>query len=216
MKTQKHLFIFLIIMIVLNACSIEKKHASFGYHIEWRNNKFTDGNKTIAQKSKLKVAKEKAVITLNEKDLILDIKSNSKSTNQESKTEILIDSNENLKYNLQDKTRIINIKQLSIIEKSYDLVSKKIPLPKQSKLEMPYFILWACIALGLSLLFLLIAFLAPSYEDLALFGLLSFLLFFLCIALIAFYLLELLLKSIKKKYRKKDANQFNHLKPKSH
>lgn len=215
MNTQK-LYLILFTIMIVNACSIEKKHASFGYHIEWRSNKFLEGNKVIAQKTKPKVVNEKAVITLNEKDLILEIKSNSKSTNQESKTEILIDSNENLKYNLQDKTRNISIKKLSIIKKSYDFVSKKIPLPKQRKLEMPYFILWACIAFGLSLLFLLIAFLAPSYEDLALFGIFSFLLFFLCIALIAFYLLELLLKSIRKKYRKKDGNQFKQLTPKSH
>lgn len=215
MNTQK-LYLILFTIMIVNACSIEKKHASFGYHIEWRSNKFLEGNKVIAQKTKPKVVNEKAVITLNEKDLILEIKSNSKSTNQESKTEILIDSNENLKYNLQDKTRNISIKKLSIIKKSYDFVSKKIPLPKQRKLEMPYFILWACIAFGLSLLFLLIAFLSPSYEDLALFGIFSFLLFFLCIALIAFYLLELLLKSIRKKYRKKDGNQFKQLTPKSH
>jgi hypothetical protein len=47
MKTQKLNLIFFTIMIVLNACSIEKKHASFGYHIEWRNNKFLEGNKAI-------------------------------------------------------------------------------------------------------------------------------------------------------------------------
>jgi hypothetical protein len=216
MKTQKIYLIFFTIMIVFNACSIEKKHASFGYHIEWRNNKFLEGNKVIAQKTKPKVTKEKALVVPDETDLIMETNANAVVINQESKTEILIDSNENLKYNLQDKTRNINTKQLSIIKKSYDLASKKIPLPKQNKLDMPETIFGACIAFGLSLLFLLFAFLAHSYEDLALFGLLSFLLFFLCIALIAFYLLELLLKSIRKKYKKKDGNQFKHLSPKSH
>ena len=47
MKTQKHSLMLFTIMIVLNACSIEKKHASFGYHTEWRNNKFKNTKKPL-------------------------------------------------------------------------------------------------------------------------------------------------------------------------
>ncbi len=200
-------------MIVFNACSIEKKHASFGYHIEWRNNKFLEGNKVIAQKTKPKVTKEKAVVVPDETDLIMETNANAVVINQESKTEILIDSNENLKYNLQDKTRNINTKQLSIIKKSYDLASKKIPLPKQNKLEMPETIFVACISFGLVLLLLLIALFIHNSNIIFLLFLLAFVFLFIGIALILKFFLEWLSKLI---FNKKDDNQYKQLKPKSH
>ena len=84
-KTQKPFFILFTIMILLNACSIEKRHSMFGYHIEWRNNKFLDDNKAIAQKTKPKVTKEKAKV---ETGLIVDTKKNAAVINQEIKSDI--------------------------------------------------------------------------------------------------------------------------------
>ncbi len=205
MKTQK-LYLMLLTIMIVNACSIEKKHASFGYHIEWRNNKFSEGNKPIAQITKPKVA------VINETDLILETKANAVEPNQDLNTEIVSASNEKSKYNLINKTRNINSKQLSIIKKSYEFVNKKKPLPKQNKLEMPETLFLACVAFGSGLLFILITLLTFHSEYAILFALIAFLLLVLGIILILNYLLESIGKSIKKINKKKDNNQYDKLK----
>ncbi len=170
-------------MIVLNACSIEKKHASFGYHIEWRNNKFLNGNKAIDQKTKPKVA------VINETDLILETKANAVEPNQDLNTDIVSASNKKSKYNLQDKTINRNIKQLSIIKKSYELANKKKPLPKQSSGN----VLKSMGFLFLSLLFSFLSIFSHSY-------LFSYFLLFLaclCIVMSLIYLIPLYLKRFK-------------------
>lgn len=183
MKTQKLLLMLFTIMIVLNACSIEKKHASFGYHIEWRNNKFLNGNKAIDQKTKPKVA------VINETDLILETKANAVEPNQDLNTDIVSASNKKSKYNLQDKTINRNIKQLSIIKKSYELANKKKPLPKQSSGN----VLKSMGFLFLSLLFSFLSIFSHSY-------LFSYFLLFLaclCIVMSLIYLIPLYLKRFK-------------------
>ena len=170
-------------MIVLNACSIEKKHASFGYHIELRNNKFLNGNKAIVQITKPKVA------VINETDLILETKANAVEPNQDLNTDIVSASNKKSKYNLQDKTINRNIKQLSIIKKSYELANKKKPLPKQSSGN----VLKSMGFLFLSLLFSFLSIFSHSY-------LFSYFLLFLaclCIVMSLIYLIPLYLKRFK-------------------
>ncbi len=170
-------------MIVLNACSIEKKHASFGYHIELRNNKFLNGNKAIVQITKPKVA------VINETDLILETKANAVEPNQDLNTDIVSASNKKSKYNLQDKTINRNIKQLSIIKKSYELANKKKPLPKQSSGN----VLKSMVFLFLSLLFSFLSIFSHSY-------LFSYFLLFLaclCIVMSLIYLIPLYLKRFK-------------------
>ena len=182
MKIQK-LYLMLLTIMIVNACSIEKKHASFGYHIEWRNNKFSEGNKPIAQITKPKVA------VINETDLILETKANAVEPNQDLNTEIVSASNEKSKYNLINKTRNINSKQLSIIKKTYEFVNKKKPLPKQSSgngLKSMGF-------LFLSLLFSFLSIFSHSY-------LFSYFLLFLaclCIVMSLIYLIPLYLKRFK-------------------
>ena len=170
-------------MIVLNACSIEKKHASFGYHIELRNNKFLNGNKAIVQITKPKVA------VINETDLILETKANAVEPNQDLNTDIVSASNKKSKYNLQYKTINRNIKQLSIIKKSYELANKKKPLPKQSSGN----VLKSMGFLFLSLLFSFLSIFSHSY-------LFSYFLLFLaclCIVMSLIYLIPLYLKRFK-------------------
>lgn len=104
------------IIIVFSACSIEKKHASFGYHIEWRNNKFSEGNKPIAHKAK--AVKEKAIITPNETDLIIESKANSVEANSSMNNELVSASNEIVNFEANKKTKTISNNQASIIKNS--------------------------------------------------------------------------------------------------
>jgi len=163
MKTQKYPLILFTILIVFNACSIEKKHASFGYHIEWRSNKFLNGNKAIAQKTKPKTAKEKTIITPIEIDLILESKANSVEANSSINNELVSASNEIVKFEVVSKTKTINIKQQSIIKKSKIFAIENRPTKNifsiQSDVEMPVLVYVGLLIMGVGVLFLIGAFL---------------------------------------------------------
>jgi len=183
MKTQKYPLILFTILIVFNACSIEKKHASFGYHIEWRSNKFLNGNKAIAQKTKPKTAKEKTIITPIEIDLILESKANSVEANSSINNELVSTSNEIVKFEVVNKTKTINSKQQSIIKKSKIFAIENRPtkniFSKQSDVEMPILFYLGCILMGIGVLSFIIGFLSFNLST------------FVALLIVAYYLLIL-------------------------
>jgi hypothetical protein len=213
LKTQKPFFILFTIMILLNACSIEKRHSMFGYHIEWRNNKFLDDNKAIAQKTKPKVTKEKAKV---ETGLIVDTKKNAAVINQEIKSDIVKTSNEKPKLKLINKSKYITHFKIPIVKESHEITKKKLLFPIKRITKISNSFLVALISLGLGLLFFLITPPSTSSSNLFKIRLIGTVLILIGIIAVLRELLELAVKSTTKRFKKKDDPKFNQLKQKSH
>ncbi len=181
MKIQKLYLVLFTIIIVLNACSIEKKHASFGYHIEWRNNKFLAGNNAIVHKAK--AVKEKAIITPIETDLILESKVNSVEANSSMNNELVNASNEIVKFEVNKKTKTISNKQASIIKNSNKYTKENRPTKNifsiQSDVEMPILFYLGCILMGIGVLSFIIGFLSFNLST------------FVALLIVAYYLIIL-------------------------
>ena len=157
-------------MILLNACSIEKRHSMFGYHIEWRNNKFLADNKVVSQKSKLKVVNEKAKV---ETDLILETKKNATVINQEIKSDIVSTSNQKSKFEFKNKSKKISHFKIPIIKESSEVTKKKLLLPIKRITKIPISIIVAFGLLVLGLLFFSIESFVPPSKDLLIFYLIG-------------------------------------------
>ena len=184
-------------MILLNACSIEKRHSMFGYHIEWRNNKFLDDKKVVSQKSKLKVVNKKAKV---ETDLILETKKIATVINQEIKSDIVSTSNQKSKFEFEfkNKSKKISNFKIPIIKESSEVTKKKLLLPIKRITKIPISIIVAFGLLVLGLLFFLIASFAPPSKDLLIFYLIGTVLLLAGIISMIRELLVLLIKLLKK------------------
>ncbi len=182
MKTQKHFLALLTIMIVFNACSIEKKHASFGYHIEWRNNKFSKDNKVIAQKLKPKAAKEKTTVTPFGTNLILETIERSDINNQ-------VLNNDKVSTIKKVMFSGVRYKTKKVIKNNPSLVKQKMPFIKQSndnKLNPNYFLLLAALFSGITILIL------PYYNSI------FYVIFlFLCLICLIIWFIFYMIKFIK-------------------
>ena len=175
----------------------------FGYHIEWRNNKFLDDKKVVSQKSKLKVVNKKAKV---ETDLILETKKIATVINQEIKSDIVSTSNQKSKFEFEfkNKSKKISNFKIPIIKESSEVTKKKLLLPIKRITPIPISIIVAFGLLVLGLLFFLIAsFATPSTPSSDLFKiyLIGTVLLLVGIISMARELLVLLIKSLTKKFK---------------